>query len=81
MDDKKNKITIRISDETLKKCGEGMSVTDCSVRNDFIERAIEFYSGYVSAQTHTDFLASVILESMAGWIKRIKFWWMKLSVK
>ena len=31
MDDKKNKITIRISDETLKKCDEGMSVSGCKV--------------------------------------------------
>ena len=69
MEDKKNKITIRISDETLRKCNEGMSITDCGVRNDFIERSIEFYSGYVSAQTHTDFLASVILESMSGIVK------------
>ena len=42
MDDKKNKITIRISDETLRKCEEGMRISDCKVRNDFIERAIEF---------------------------------------
>lgn len=69
MEDKKNKITIRISDETLRKCNEGMSITDCGVRNDFIERSIEFYSVYVSAQTHTDFLASVILESMSGIVK------------
>ena len=69
MEDKKNKITIRISDETLRKCNEGMSMTDCYVRNDFIERSIEFYSGYVSTQTHTDFLASVILESMSGIVK------------
>ena len=69
MEDKKNKITIRISDETLRKCNEGMSITDCGVRNDFIERSIEFYSGYVSAQTHTDFLARVILESMSGIVK------------
>ena len=26
MDDKKNKITIRISDETLRKCEEGMRI-------------------------------------------------------
>ena len=69
MEDKKNKITIRISDETLKRCNEGMSISNCKVRNDFIERAIEFYSGYVSSQTHTDFLSDVITESMTGIVK------------
>ena len=69
MEDKKNKITIRISDETLKRCNEGMSISNCKVRNDFIERAIKFYSGYVSSQTHTDFLSDVITESMTGIVK------------
>ena len=69
MEDTKNKITIRISDETLKRCNEGMSISNCKVRNDFIERAIEFYFGYVSSQTHTDFLSNVITESMTGIVK------------
>ena len=69
MEEKKNKITIRLSDETLRKCNEGMQISDCKVRNDFIQRAIEFYSGYVSSQEHTDFLASVILEGMTGIVK------------
>ena len=50
---KNNKITIRLSDETLKKCNEGMDITNCKVRNEFIEKAIEFYSGYVSAEVHS----------------------------
>lgn len=69
MEEKKNKITIRLSDETLRKCNEGMQISDCKVRNDFIQRAIEFYSGYVSSQEHTDFLASVILDGMTGIVK------------
>lgn len=69
MEDKKKKITIRISGETLKKCDEGMSIADFKVRNDFIERSIEFYAGYLSSETHTDFLANVILESISGIVK------------
>lgn len=69
MDDKKNKITIHISDETVKRCNEGMSILNCKVRNDFIERAIEFYSGYISSQTHTDFLSDVITESIISIVK------------
>lgn len=69
MEGKTNKITIRLSDETMKKCEEGMVVSGCGVRNDFVERAITFYAGYLSAQTHTDFLAGVIMESISGTVK------------
>ena len=72
MEMKSNKITIRLSDETLKKCNEGMDITNCKVRNEFIEKAIEFYSGYVSAEVHSEFLSDVIVESMEGIIKALE---------
>ena len=72
MEMKNNKITIRLSDETLKKCNEGMDITNCKVRNEFIEKAIEFYSGYVSAEVYSEFLSDVITESMEGIIKSLE---------
>ena len=72
MEIKNNKITIRLSDETLKKCNEGMDITNCKVRNEFIEKAIEFYSGYVSAEVHSEFLSDIITESMEGIAKALE---------
>ena len=72
MEMKNNKITIRLSDETLKKCNEGMDIINCKVRNEFIEKAIEFYSGYVSAEVHSEFLSDVITDSMKGIIKALE---------
>ena len=72
MEIKNNKITIRLSNETLKKCNEGMDIMNCKVRNEFIEQAIEFYSGYVSAEVHSEFLSDVIVESMEGIIKALE---------
>ncbi len=69
MEGKTNKVTIRLTDETMKKCEEGMLVSGCAIRNDFVERAIEFYAGYLSAQTHMDFLAGAIMESVSGTVK------------
>ena len=69
MENKANKITIRLTDEMLKKCEEGMAISGCGIRNDFVERAIEFYTGYLSTQTHTDFLADALVESIAGTVK------------
>ena len=81
MDIKNNKITIRLSDETLKKCNEGMDITNCKVRNEFIEKAIEFYSGYVSAEVHSEFLSDVITESMEGIAKALENRFGKLLFK
>ena len=72
MEIKNNKITIRLSDETLKKCNEGMDITNCKVRNEFIEQAIEFYSGYVSAEVHSEFLSDTVTDSMEGIIKALE---------
>ncbi len=81
MEMKNNKITIRLSDETLKKCNEGMDITNCKVRNEFIEQAIEFYSGYVSAEVHSEFLSDVITKSMEGIIKALENRFGKLLFK
>ena len=81
MEMKSNKITIRLSDETLKKCNEGMDITNCKVRNEFIEKAIEFYSGYVSAEVHSEFLSDVITESMEGIAKALENRFGKLLFK
>ena len=81
MEMKNNKITIRLSDETLKKCNEGMDIINCKVRNEFIEKAIEFYSGYVSAEVHSEFLSDVITESMEGIAKALENRFGKLLFK
>ena len=69
---KNNKITIRLSDETLKKCNEGMDITNCKVRNEFIEKAIHFYSWYIYQEQHSEILSDVITESMEGIIKALE---------
>ena len=81
MEIKNNKITIRLSDETLKKCNEGMDITNCKVRNEFIEKAIEFYSGYVSAEVHSEFLSDTVTDSMEGIAKALENRFGKLLFK
>ena len=69
METKNNKITIRLSDEILKKCESAMLLSGYGVRNDFITQAIDFYAGYISMQKNVDFLAKVILEAVSGTVK------------
>ena len=49
-----------------------MDITNCKVRNEFIEKAIEFYSGYVPAEVHSEILSDVITESMEGIAKSLE---------
>jgi hypothetical protein len=60
------KTTVYVSVDTLKRCDAGIILTGMRSRSEFFERAVDFYSGYVSAQKHTDFLAKVIVETMEG---------------
>ncbi len=66
LEQKNIKITIRLSESSMNKCTEGMALSGCRVRNDFIERSIEFYSGYLAAKSHTEYLSSILLEAING---------------
>ena len=66
---KKQRYSVWLSKDAVQKSDAAVVMEGLTNRSDFIERAIEFYSGYVSSQTHTDFLSDVILESMAGIVK------------
>lgn len=69
METKNNRITVRLSDEILRKCESAMLLIGCTVRNDFITQAIDFYAGYISMQKNVDFMAKVILEAVSGTVK------------
>lgn len=53
----------------MRKCESAMLLSGCSVRNDFITQAIDFYAGYISMQKNVDFMAKVILEAVSGTVK------------
>ena len=63
------KTTVYVSADTLKRCDAGIILTGLKSRSEFFERAVNFYSGYISAQSHTDFLSRVIVESIKGAIE------------
>lgn len=58
--------TLRLSERSLRRCKSGMELSGCRSRNEFIERAIDFYSGYIATENHLDFLSDVILSAING---------------
>lgn len=65
-ENKKKRITAWLSDSSLKKCEEGMVLSDCKSRSDYVEKAVCFYAGYLSAQEHAGFFAPVISDLVEG---------------
>ena len=53
------KTTAYLSADAIKRCESGMLLLGLKSRSTFIEQAVNFYSGYLQAQTHSDYLSSV----------------------
>jgi len=63
------KTTAYLSADTLKRCESGMFLLGLKSRSIFIEQAVNFYSGYLQAQTHSDYLSATITHAMEGVIE------------
>lgn len=61
--------TIRLSDETAKLCAAGMSLDDCRSRNEFIEKAIQYYAGYLSVDRNKTVLGEQIQKLVESSLK------------
>jgi metal-responsive CopG/Arc/MetJ family transcriptional regulator len=71
MEDKsknRTRISITILPDAVQKIDDNIRLANCKSRSEFIERAVNFYAGYVSANGHTEFLADVIANMVAGTI-------------
>lgn len=55
--------------ETYQKMDRNIEVADCKNRSDFIEKAIDFYVGYLTSQNSTTYLSKILLEAIAGTLK------------
>lgn len=55
--------------ETYQKMDRNIEVADCKNRSNFIEKAIDFYVGYLTSQNTTTYLPKILLEAIAGTLK------------
>lgn len=55
--------------ETYQKMDRNIGIADCKNRSDFIEKAIDFYVGYLTSQNSTTYLSKILLEAIAGTLK------------
>ncbi len=66
MSEQRIKFALRITPELQKLVVDLCPRDNCQSQNEFIERAIRFYAGYLSAQDATDFLSSALLSVLKG---------------
>lgn len=66
---RKQRYTVWLSKEAVQKSDAAVIEEGISTRSDFIEKAIHFYSGYLAAQRHEDFLADTITKSVEGAVR------------
>lgn len=64
MSKEKVALTIRINPENLKLVKAIYSLDNCKSQNEFIEKAIKFYAGYVTTNANTNFLSPQLLEAL-----------------
>lgn len=65
----KQTFTVRLSEETANLCVAGMAMDDCRSRNEFIEKAIKYYAGYLSAEKNKVVLGEQIQKVVESSVK------------
>lgn len=65
----KNKYTIWMYPETWEKVKELYKEAGCPRKSDFIEQAVRFYVGYMTAENKANFLQNMFLSNMRSIVR------------
>ena len=60
----KKKVSLYLTDETYTEVKQSYRKGRCSSYNEFLERAIVYYLGYVNSEHMTDYLSPTIMSSV-----------------
>ena len=69
MGTEKNKYTIWMYPETWEKVKELYKEAGCPRKSDFIEQAVRFYVGYMTAENKANFLPNMFLSNMRSIVR------------
>ena len=61
-----NKVALRLSPQMREQVKQLYEQDNCRSQNEFIEKAIRFYTGYLSAQDCTQYLSDTLLSVFQG---------------
>jgi len=66
MNKEKNRHTVWLTDEAWNQVKSHYQGDNCSTQNEYIEKAIRFYSGYLDAEQADSYLPRVLAEVLEG---------------
>lgn len=67
--EKKERIPVWLYPSTLEAMDATLSQDNCKTRSEFIERAIQFYAGYISGQEATAYLPAALVAALRGTVQ------------
>ena len=62
----KRKFALWLYPETLEKIGQLYTADDCRSKSEFIEKAVQFYAGYLSAKENKSYLPNIVTSTLKG---------------
>ncbi len=65
----KSRATVWLYPSTLEVMDAALSQDNCKTRSEFIERAIQFYAGYISGQEATAYLPVALVAALRGTVQ------------
>ncbi|MFI3326797.1 MAG: hypothetical protein R3Y35_11590 [Clostridia bacterium] len=65
----KKRSAIWLYPQTFKNVDDNLSKDNCKNRSEFIEKAIDFYIGYINSTNSTNYLSDILVDSVKGVIK------------
>ncbi len=66
MNEEKHRHTVWLTDEAWAKVQRHYKEDNCTKQNEYIEKAIRFYSGYLDTEGADDYLPRVLAEMLDG---------------
>lgn len=66
MKEQKSKHTVWLTNEAWKQVESRYHADNCTTKNEYIEKAIQFYSGYLDTENATTYLPRVLSEILEG---------------
>ena len=69
---KKNRHTVYLTDRAWDSVGKHFQDDGCTTRNEFIEKAIHFYCGYIRSEFADEYLPRVLSTALAESVESMK---------
>ena len=66
MSKNENRLNFRMTDETAAKIERWYQEDNCRSRNEFVEKALRFYMGYLGTEDNTAYISQAILTAIQG---------------